>query len=336
MRQLNLPRKLVATVQMWVSLALILLTFLFSLMPIITIETSDLQGEIVDMIDDIGIKVNQNVKNQLKEDEINVSAFKLVGSITLIAKVVKAASASASSESLNNTAVKDLEKYVETEKGAESLVTSISLALAIVNIASDSAGNDMNKLMENPVSLILAILIPIIGLFAVLGITLILPVIFFFKALAASSRALKNIHTPEEATGKLAATLPAMVGLPLTFMLFQCVVPGMTSAPAISMITIFCILSIIVNVLASRTREYPAAQFKYLNIHQGGALLGIIGFIVYFFSIIKSGVFNGFVNGRFSTEIVKAITRNNENDIKSLLIKGLFILIYLSLVLRST
>ena len=39
MRQFNLPRKLVATIQMWVSVGLILFSFIFSLMPIITIET---------------------------------------------------------------------------------------------------------------------------------------------------------------------------------------------------------------------------------------------------------------------------------------------------------
>ena len=85
MPQFNLPRKMVTTIQLWVSVVLIALALLFSFMPLIKLETSDVLLDAAEMAHEVGLDFDDLPK------EVDVSVVKIVSSISLIAKVTSAA-----------------------------------------------------------------------------------------------------------------------------------------------------------------------------------------------------------------------------------------------------
>ena len=283
MRQFNLPRKLVATIQMWVSVGLILLAFIFSLMPIITIETPDIAGELSSMMSDMDITVDEDILDMLGSDNIQISPLKLVGTIGLVAKL-----AGAGSDESGETA-KELQEYLQTEEGKRDVITAVSIAFSLVNILDSK-----NFEGGNLIGIIFNVLISFIGFLGTLILTLVVPIILLVKLIGALILVAKGAKAPETVAAKLGAKLPGVISLPLVVMLFQCVVSGMTYGFGVVMICVCAILSVLVNVFASRAREYPEEQFKYLNILQGGALVGLIGFLVFFFNIIKTGILRAY------------------------------------------
>jgi hypothetical protein len=128
-----------------------------------------------------------------------------------------------------------------------------------------------------------------------------------------------------------------MISLPLVLMLFQCVVPGMTYASGIVAICIISIISTVLNFAASRAREYPNEQFKYLNIVQGCSVVGIVGFLVFFFNVIRTGIFKAFISGQYATYLVSALAaKDNGVDVNNgYIIDGVLMIVYLVIMLSS-
>ena len=329
MPQFNLPRKLVATIQMWVSVGLILLAFIFSLMPIITIETPDIAGQLSSMMSDMDIPVDSDVIEMLESDNIQISPLKLVGSIGLVAKL-----AGAGSDESGETA-KELQEYLQTEEGKRDVITAVSIAFSLVNILDSK-----NMQGSNLIAIVFNVLISVVGFLGTLILTLVVPIILLIKAIGALILVAKGAKAPETVAAKIGAKLPGVISLPLVVMLFQCVVPGMTYGFGVVMICVCAILSVLVNVFASRAREYPEEQFKYLNILQGGALVGIIGFLVFFFNIIKTGILRAFTGGPFAGYLanVSMILAGNKSAAvqKGYIVDAILMVVYLALILGCT
>ena len=103
MFQLKAPRKIVSTVQLWVSVALIVLALVFSMMPIISFDLSMPEiglGEDGFEVDAGQADFRETVEEMIAEligrpveipDQVNVSLPSLIGSVSLIFKVVGAA-----------------------------------------------------------------------------------------------------------------------------------------------------------------------------------------------------------------------------------------------------
>ena len=329
MKQLNLPRKLVGTIQMWGSLLLILLALIMSFTPIITIQTSE-------NILDIAKMANEVIPGEVIEipEEVSVSSPKLISSISMLTKIVTigidSAKTDMTAEEREDLAERQAEfkKYLESEEGKEDVATAICIATTIVGVIDFDDTSDF-------VSLILRVLVCLIGLFAVLIMTLILPLLFLIPAIKAVIKALKNIQTPENVAAELGSVLPGKISLPLMIMLFQCVVPGMTYAGGVSTICILSVISVVLNFAVSRLREYPNEEFKYLNILQGPAFVGMIGFLVFFFNIIKSNVFTSFINGKFAFYLAEsAVYTAAKQDVNtSYIIDGILMIVYLVVML---
>lgn len=351
MPQFNLPKKHVSTVQLWTSLLLIVLAFVFSMSPIITLDVfsnleDDNMSEAFEELDLDELLAELDLDPDFFEDyeELEVSSPKLIHSIMLFVKLVRAAAAD---EDDREEMFEDFKDYLDSEEGEEAIATALGLGLAIMNTldldaimgdGDDGEGseNEMDGIAAM-VNMIFGTLISMIGLFAVIFMTLFLPIIFGIMALASLITALKNIKTPENAAPALASKLPGKIALPFTIMLFQCVVPGMTYASGVVSITVLVIIATVLNLAATRMRTYEAEDFKYLNIVQGCSLVGIIGFLIFFFNIIKTGVFKAFLNGEFFTCLIGALLAEElDYDAEmGFIVCGVLMLVYLVIVLNS-
>ena len=320
MPQFNLPRRTVSMVQLWASVLLIVLAFIFSFMPIITFKTLDNAGEINAMIEQFAPDADFEIP-----EEVEISSPKLISTIALIANIIGTATAEGGADP---DKAAELEDYLKSESGQQDVVTAVCVALTLTKTFNFEGQSD-------PLSLILNVVIGLIGLLAVLICTIILPIILFFNLIIALIKAAKGAKTPEEVSAAVGARLPGLLSLPLTIMLFQCVVPDMSQGWGIIALCVTCVISVLVNFVCSRLREYPAKQFVYLNVLQGPALVGIVGFLIFFFNIIKTGIFTSFTSGKFSMYFAQVLVAQEMGATvnNAYIIDGVLMLVYLCVML---
>ena len=325
MPQFNLSKKLVSTVQLWASLLLIVLAFVFSVTPIITLKNVENADKIIEMMEDLDL--DSDVMMYI-EEETEISSPKLISSIALIYKMIVAANAEGEDQAEKAA---ELREFLDTEEGKKSVATALSLTVAIVKTLDFKNSSDV-------ISFILNIFVSVIGLLAVLLMTLAMPFIFGILALISLIKALKNIKNPEKAAPALAKKLPGLMSLPLILMLFQCVVRGMSYGSGLVAICIIAIISTVINFAASRARKYPNDQFIYLNIVQGCSLVGVVGFLVFFFNIIRTGIFKAFISGKYASYLASVLAAKDAGADTNwtYIIDGVLILVYMIIVLGAS
>ena len=301
MRQLNVPKRTTATIQIWVSVVLLILATCLSLTPIITLNT----GENVDTINEMIEKVTPTESGDPFEipETIDISAIKLVKSIGVMGKVMSATINAAKAEDMSGVGG-EIADIFNTDEGKETIVIAMSL------ISTVASNFDKDEQKEDGASGVLAsvltTIVSVIALLALLALTFILPIMLLISTLTSLIPALIHLEDPEEVSTKIARKLPGFISLPFSLMLFQCVVPGMTYGVGIVGICVTAILAAVLGLVISRLRSYEPAQFRYLNIVQGVSALGIVGFVVFFFNLVKTNIFTNFLHGKFA-EYVTAV-----------------------------
>ena len=287
MYQPNVPRKTTALIQVWGCVLLALVCVFLSFAPMITLDTG--AGKIESMLDELDL----GVEIQKIPEEVDVSAVKLIGSITLVADVVSALSDDASAD---DKKLADLEALLKTEDGVNTLV----MIVAIANTVTDSIDFEG----EPSLGMILGILITFLALLFVLIFTLICPIIYIVTALTMLIPALVRVTDPLRVSSKISRKLPGLLTLPMVFIVFQCLIPGMNYGYGALGLWIVAAACVLLNVVVSRLRKYTNKEFIYVTVVQGGALIGAIGYIVYFFNILKTGVFNSFLHGKWADYVL--------------------------------
>ena len=96
MLQLRAPKKLMATIQTWVCVVLVVACVAFSFGPLFTLETIDNAKEIEDSINEV---LGDGVEVEIPE-KIEISSIKLIKSISLIVDVVKVSKEIAKAEEI--------------------------------------------------------------------------------------------------------------------------------------------------------------------------------------------------------------------------------------------
>ena len=227
----------------------------------------------------------------------------------------------------------EIESILETEDGKETLLIALSIG---ATVASNFNTDDMSG--AGALAGILTMLITVIALIALLVLTFLLPVMLLFSTLIALLTALIKLGNPEEAASKVSKRLLGFVSLPFTLMLFQCVVPGMTYGKGIVSICVVTIFAAVLGLAISRLHSYNASTFMYLNVVQGASVLGIVGFMIFFFNLVKTNILTSFLNGKFGeyvtnvSEIAKVTSEETQN---AYIIDLVLMLIYLLLTLGS-
>ncbi|MBO5261565.1 MAG: hypothetical protein J6B45_00810 [Clostridia bacterium] len=316
MPQIKVPRKIVCTSQFWISAALVILALVFCLTPIISLVPSGNNEILDDFLDELGVDVD------IDEDEYGISMPKLIGSIGLIVNMIQAAGG-------DDDAQDKLDDVLDTDEGEEQIATIAALVATIMNTF-----NFEEMEGSNFIEIIFGLVISLIALLYVIVMVFVLPIMVIVIAITTIIKVLKNIKTPENVSGELAGKLTPILSLTLTTKLFMGAIQGdlMVAGSGLNALFILALIAVGFNFVATRLREYPSKQFKYLNIVQPVAIVSIVGFIIFFNNLCNSGILNGFFGGDIMGLIVDAI---EDEDIGTVIAPLVMMVIYIGLAIGS-
>ena len=144
MKQLNLPKRQVALVQVLVSLLLIILTLIMSLTPILTIDLSD--SEFINAVEDSMGAISENVDgvDEIEiPDKIDITMPKLLKADMILVKLIKVMINSA--KETNTLSTSELEKIekeqdalqemIESKEGKEALVSLVAALGQVIDFS---------------------------------------------------------------------------------------------------------------------------------------------------------------------------------------------------------
>ena len=319
---LNLPKKLVSSVHVLVAFVLIIVALIGSFMPIVTLKVDVNNETAMEAITDVW---NEISKDKLKKSDfkepVNISAPKLLSMAGIIVELVNDPEDAAD-------AVEDLDK--ETLLAALAFIGTFAAAVDV------DALEDADE--DSIITVIFTIVLTYVCLVYVLIATLIIPIIFLFMALFALMSVLRNAKDLSGAVNGVGKKLPGRMSIPLTIMLYQCVLPTMGIGAGTKLIFAMALAAVALNVLATRTHSYNSDEFKYLNVVQGASLLGIIGYVIFFFNIIDTNIISTFISGDWIVYVTRVAIDSAAGKSVSdygFIVDGVMMLIYVSLVLGS-
>jgi len=297
----NVPKKTAAIIRTWVCVVLILAAVIFSLTPIITLDLAD--EETAASVEEV---INQ--LDFLDEDieipkELEVTTGKLLGSIGLLGKTISVMSQEDPDE-------EDVEKLEEMVKGEEGKNTFLLVAATVASVKDAfKSGTEDGKDNEDQgiFGTILNVLVVVVAFIYVLGFALIAPVVYIIVAIVALVKALASVKNPEANDKKVGKLLIGTLSFPMVFILFQCVLPTMHYGSGALALWILALATVLVNVVVSRLYKSTRRDIARLNVVQGVSLLSMIGYLVFFFNIIKTGVFVTFIKGTWGFAAAQAV-----------------------------
>ncbi len=287
----NVPQKLAKTIQIWVCVLLTVVALIMSFMPIIKLGTN--ADSINEMMNDIGIDAD----DADIPEEVDISAVGLVKSGILVFDIISLATDNTDGDEK----LEALEAKLESEDGKNTVIT----ALAIATTVGAGAEDEDKESDSGALDIIFNVLIVLMAIFGVLGMTIALPIVILVKTIRTLIAALTNLKTPGDAVAKVGGLLLTSFTLILTLMVFQTLIPGMSYGAGLIGIFVVTIIAAVLNTAASRLHTYNKAEFMYLNVAQGVSLVGIVGFLMFFFNMIKSNVFGAFLGGSYVKYLVK-------------------------------
>ena len=284
MPQLNLPKKIVCSAHLWISIFLVILALIFCLTPIASFDTSGDKGyQIVSFVRE---NLNFDAGYVEFDDTVEVSSLGVLNSIGFTVDFIKA---SADDDYFTKA---ELQAYIQTEEGREKFQLVATILYYSMNefVTNGMSGTVLELTCKSLVSSMTATMISVIG-----GIMLLL--VLTILTIAALIRGLNNITSPEKASTKVGASLSRVLVTLLTFALFQRAAPGLstTGSGFDAMVALACV-SLGISLIVTRLRAYPKGKFKYINIVQGTSLLSLIGFIVYLTNLFDVGIASTFAN----------------------------------------
>ncbi len=309
----NIPKKTTSTVQVWVSVALVLLALIMSFLPIIKLNTTAASDTMEELLDGV-------VEMDEVPEYVNVSAPKLISGILLFADI--------GSDLMDDMGDEDeLEATLNSPETKEAITVVAAMISPFMELMD---GEDTGNL-----AVILNIMITIFALIYVIFMTILFPLILFIKALIALISALKNMKTPEKAVARTGSQLPGLLELCFVLMLFQCVLPGMSYGAGAIGILIAAIASIVINTVAVRLRAYRKQDTVYANIAQGVSAVGVIGFMIFFFNLIKTGILKAFVGGSFFDYFLHTKMSSVAPESSAYVADGIMMILYLVLAFAA-
>ena len=288
----NVPQKLAKTIQIWVCVLLTVVALVMSFMPIINLKTLENADKINEMMDDIGIDAEI-------PEKVDISAVGLVKSGILVFDIISLATDDTDSDEK----LEALEEKLDSEDGKNTVMTALAIATTVGAGAEDE---DEDKESDAGfIGVVFNVLIVLMAIFGVLGMTIALPIVMLIKTIRTAIAALTNLKTPGDAVAKVGGLLLTSFTLILTLMVFQTLIPGMSYGTGLIGIFVVTVIAAVLNTAASRLHTYNKSEFMYLNVAQGVSVVGIVGFLMFFFNMIKANVFGAFLGGNYVKYLVK-------------------------------
>ncbi len=287
MRQVNVPRKVTAIIQVWISLILVFLVVFFAFSPLLTLDMSD---------DKLAADVKESLADLVDIGEIpekvDVSTIKILQSASLIYKLGKAVATELDPESeAHINAVKDLERLVDSKDGKDSIV----MIMALLSPIGGFDEVDMDNGVLSTIAGILKVLMDFAGLLFLIGYVIVWPIILIITAIKALVHAFQSIKDPT-----MAPKVAGMLLKPLTFTIIIRLVlvyfPGVTWGEGMTNIFFVCLGAVLFNVIVSRLRAYNKTHFALANIAQIISLVQGAALTLLTMNILKTGFIARFMD----------------------------------------
>ena len=147
----------------------------------------------------------------------------------------------------------------------------------------------------------IAILKTMVGLLLTLWVVsyiILWPIILVIFVLIALKNAIVSTKNKEE-NGKIHACMVGSLCFTISSLLLLTLLPDVTWGTGMIVIFVLSLLSLVVNVVASRLRAYNMPDFKYVNLVQAAAALTGVGLIVYTVSVLNTGFLRNFMDTLF-------------------------------------
>ncbi|MBE6602683.1 MAG: hypothetical protein E7637_09330 [Ruminococcaceae bacterium] len=290
-------KKTVTILRVWISVLLAILALVISVQPMITLQTVQNEDKIDKLINELDLDV---LDGEELPDEVEIGVGTMISNVGLIADLVGA---------IKDKNFDSLEESLSSEDAKDALISFVALASTVSGPMLDGDGS------SGGTAVWVETIVVGLALLVLLFMIIFLPISMFIKAIGALVTGCSNIKTPEKAAGKLSRTLVKFLSFVFTLMVFQSLIPGMSYGSGVLPLLIIAIASVVMGVLASRLQRYTKNEFTYLNVAQGVSIVGIAGFCLFFFNMMKTGVFTSFLRSNFAVELVRAVNGKGEMSV---------------------
>lgn len=305
MLQLNLPKKPVAIVQVWISLALIVFSIIFAFNPLaqIDLSSSDASTALNAGLAYFGEDFEE-LTGMEKPEKVEITSLKVVKAVSMYSKLNSIILTSDETEAGREKIEKnkaELTDDLNTLEGREAVVMSVVLVGQVVDFGS--IGNiDKSIFARTLMSIVKGVI-----LFYIALCILIYPFALIIVGVVCLILTLTHLKDPEKYKLTVTATLPCSnFALTVMLMLALTAFPGIELGMGTEALLILTIANTVVNFIASRCRKYKDNDFKYLNVTQGTAAVETVGFILFFSNLLKANVVMTFLKsiGNYITELI--------------------------------
>ena len=195
----------------------------------------------------------------------------------------------------------DAQKTADGLNELESSASALENSVSNIEQKTNEAENSINKLADSLKSegmfISLATLIlfyiqafatsPILGVaYLVLTfLTVALPIVTTVCFIVALISLLVNLKDPGKAHSTISKAFGGVFVMLPTLMLFKIIAPQVKFGSGLNTIIILCVVTLVLNLIASRLKRYSSAQFKYLNLLQAVSVVSIVGYFIFLFNI---------------------------------------------------
>ena len=307
MFNIKISKRALASIQAFVSLGLVVLAFVFSMLPLFSIDTS------ASGYGEDGGALKEEIANSISrytgeeclpseiDDSVSVSPIELLSSLVLYGKIIM------DNVSYESEGAIEIKEWLEDDGDRSNITVVAAISATIEKMGKTVIGN------ESVWTIMLDVVLPIIGIIAVFILTFIIPIVMLIKMLRALLIALRGREVPEKISGRLCGSLQGTFTLLAFYMLLGCLSQIFDAGFGLVALFIVAIASSVVNAAVTRLREYDKPRTVYLNTVQGMSLVSLIGFIIFFFNIISAGAYRAFASGSFADYTSLVLSQSASN-----------------------
>ena len=325
----NAPRKPMARIHLFVSLALVIVCTVLAFTPLLKIVvTQETQDQIQNLLEyalekagddsESSAEIKERVRSivdsmDLDDASVPISLGNIVASSKpmteageALAEMVTAAMESSkeggnadAAEEKGMAALEKLKKVFlnEDETAIKPEVRDLVVVVAAIAGPMLPSGEDIEKGMnQDDISAMVAKAIPhMIGLVVAILLSVLIPVIYAVLAIISLVVTLRNLKEPDIGAAKLAKRMPKSIVHPLTVMLIPCLSATIQTTASTLVLAILAAVGTLVNLVFTRLHSWEKQDIAYANVVQATTLVSIGAYVFLFFQILKMGVFKSFL-----------------------------------------
>lgn len=172
-----------------------------------------------------------------------------------------------------------------------------------------------------------------IGNLFLLGLTISLPITAVIATIRALIGVISNRSDVGKALHKISRAFYSVIAVFPMVLLVLVMVPDVRMGGAVYTIMGCCIACLVINFVGSRIKHYEGQDLRYINILQILCVVGLVGYVIFFFNFMQSGIINAAYSTfakSVGTEIGEAIGGDKSVDYVPIVLTILLLIAVLS------